>query len=375
MSTVSRPGRAETAAERASRWVRPEVAALDAYRVADASGLVKLDAMENPFPWPGALRDAWLQSLRAIDLNRYPDAAARELRRDLARWLALPPGLDVMIGNGSDELIQLVLLAVGGAGRSAMAPVPTFVMYEHLSRVTGTAFEGVPLSVDLGLDLPAFERAIGRRQPAVLFVAQPNNPTAALFDPADLDRLMSISDGLVIIDEAYHPYSGVSVLGSLADRPNALVMRTLSKVGLAGLRLGMLIGPAAWLAELEKVRLPYNVGTVAQATARFALDHAGLLVGQARAIVAERERVLTALSAMPGVSPYPSHANFVLLRLGQADPDAVHEALRRRGVLVKNVHRPGGPLAGCLRVTIGLANENDAFLAALEQSLRETAQG
>ncbi|MDH3514279.1 MAG: histidinol-phosphate transaminase [Gammaproteobacteria bacterium] len=349
--------------------IRPEVRALKAYHVPDATGLIKLDAMENPYSWPDGTRQAWVEVLRQVALNRYPDPDARRLRARLRAALAVPGGMELLLGNGSDELIQVILMAVSRPGAVVLAPTPTFVMYEMIATFTGMKFAGVPLAEDFALDMPAMTRAIAAHKPAVIFLSYPNNPTANLFAREDVLRVIGQAPGLVVLDEAYHAFAGESFMDQLVRHENLLVMRTLSKQGLAGLRLGVLAGPRAWLAELNKVRLPYNIGTLTQASAEFALTHMVLLDEQAGLIRSEREKLFQALSGMKGTKPWPSRTNFILFRVEKANPDTVFEGLRSRGVLIKNMHAAGGILRNCLRVTVGTPEENASFLEALEAVL------
>ena len=355
--------------EKISRLIRPEIRALKAYHVPDATGLVKLDAMENPYSWPEDVRRQWMKVLQGVVLNRYPDPDARRLRERLRSALAVPAGMELILGNGSDELIQLVLMAVARPGAVVLAPTPTFVMYEMIATFTGMKFIGVPLTADFSLDMPAMLDAIATHKPAVIFLAYPNNPTGNLFASSDVARVIDAASGLVVLDEAYHAFAGQSFMDRLGKHDNLLVMRTLSKQGLAGLRLGVLAGPRAWLAEFNKVRLPYNIGSLTQASAEFALTHLALLDEQARQIRQDREQLFQALGRLPGVHAWPSQTNFILFRVEGRNADDVFEGLRARGVLIKNLNSSGGVLKGCLRVTVGTPSENDAFLKALEAAL------
>jgi histidinol-phosphate aminotransferase len=349
--------------EKISRWVRPEVRALKSYPVPDSRGLIKLDAMENPYGWPESLKPAWLEALRAVNLNRYPDPAAHALKARLRDALAIPPGADILLGNGSDEIIQIVLLALAQPGAQALAPTPTFVMYQQIAVAVGMEFVGVPLAADFALDRVAMLKAIRSFNPAAIFLSYPNNPTGNLFEPSDIEAVLEVAPGLVVIDEAYHAFAEASFIDQLPHHPNLVVMRTLSKQGMAGLRLGVLAGGPAWLAEFDKLRLPYNVGSLAQASVEFALAHQEAFDAQCREIRDERARLYLGLSRLPGVQVWPSRANFILFRV--RDAGTVHAHLRRAGVLIKNLHGAGGALAGCLRVTVGTPEENAAFLAAL----------
>jgi histidinol-phosphate aminotransferase len=347
---------------------RKEVLAMSAYHVADAEGLIKLDAMENPYEWPEDLKTRWLETLRACPLNRYPDPGARRLAAAIKRSAGLDDDAPLLLGNGSDEIIQLLLMALP-QDSAVLSPEPGFVMYRQLSRCLGLDYVGVPLRAeDLDLDLPAMLAAIERHQPKLIFLAYPNNPTGNLFDRAAIEAIVENAPGLVVIDEAYEPFAGASYLGMLGRYPNLLVMRTVSKLGLAGLRLGYLAGSAELLGQLDKIRLPYNINVLTQASAEFALNHKTLFDQQTRLICAERARVFVALTAISGLMPYPSAANFILFRTPPGRANGIFAGLKERGVLIKNLSPQGGILADCLRVTIGKPDENQAFLSALNQS-------
>lgn len=346
-------------------WVRPEIRALSAYHVPDPGNCIKLDAMENPYSWPPALIDAWLARLRDVSLNRYPDPSAQRLQRALRTAMQVPAEMGLLLGNGSDELIQMIVQTLAGPGRVILAPEPTFVMYRLIAQVCGVKFAGVPLMADFQLDLESMLEAIDRHQPAVVFLAYPNNPTGNLFDAAALRHIITASPGLVVIDEAYAAFAAESFMGLLGEHSNLLVLRTVSKMGLAGLRLGMLAGPRAWLGEVDKTRLPYNIGVLTQASAEFALEHSDVLDAQTTQIRSDRAALFTALQALPGLTLYPSEANFILFRTSPGRAEAIFTGLRERGVLIKNLHPAGGALSDCLRVTVGTPAENKAFVDAL----------
>jgi len=348
------------------RLIRPEIRALSAYHVPDPTGLIKLDAMENPYTWPDDIRQAWAEIVRTVELNRYPDPGAHAVKARLREVLAVPEGAELMLGNGSDELIQMICLALARPDAVVMAPTPTFVMYEMIATFAGMRFIGVPLGDNFALDEAALLAAVERERPAVVFLAYPNNPTGNLFDSAAIERLLRAASGLVVVDEAYHAFAHESYMDRLAEFDNLLVMRTLSKQGLAGLRLGMLAGAPAWLAEFDKVRLPYNLGSLTQASALFALEHIDLMDNQTADIRVERERLYQALAALPGLRVWPSRANFILFRSEARAATEVFGALLEAGVLVKNLDRT---LPGCLRVTVGTPEENCAFLGALKHAL------
>jgi histidinol-phosphate aminotransferase len=347
--------------------VRDDVRSMRAYHVPDATGLIKLDAMENPFSLPPDLARELGERLARVALNRYPPADPAGFKRRLAESMGLEPGKALMLGNGSDELIHLMIQACARHQASAstvvLAPTPTFVMYELFARLDGCRFVGVPLQSDFRLDVAAMLRAIDAHRPALVFVAYPNNPTGNLFTRADVDALLDRAPGLVVIDEAYSPFALDTWMPQLAERPNLIVLRTLSKLGLAGLRLGYACADPLWIVEFDKVRPPYNVGVLPLAAADFLLDHFDVLQQQASAIRSERSRLLGALRQLGGLTAFDSDANFVLLRV--SDPDRLFTGLRARGILVKNVSGSHPLLWGCLRVTVGTPQENDAFLQAL----------
>lgn len=354
--------------QRVNEWVRPEIRALKAYHVPEAAGLIKLDAMENPYTWPPALVEEWLAVLRGVTVNRYPDPQARELAASLRAAFNAPAESSLLLGNGSDELIQIILLALARPHSVVLAPLPTFVMYQMLAITAGMHFVGVPLRSDFTLDVPAMITVIERERPAVVFLAFPNNPTGNLFARGDIDAILDVAPGLVVIDEAYNAFAGESFLPDISRCDNVLVMRTLSKQGLAGLRLGMLFGPRLWLDEFDKVRLPYNINTLTQASAHFAMDRLAVLDEQASRIRSERERLSAALGDVDGVEVFPSAANFLLFRTPRPPAD-LFARLIENGVLIKNVAHMHSLLAGCLRVTVGTPGENDAFLHALTRVL------
>ena len=344
--------------------VRPEVLALKAYHVPEAKGMVKLDAMENPYALPEKLRRELADALSRVDLNRYPDPTGEKLRELIARRMKVPAGMGVMLGNGSDELLQIVTLALARTGAVMMYPTPTFVMYSMYATFTGMKAVAVPLRDDFSLDAKAFIARIKSERPALVFLAYPNNPTGTLYPEADVVEVIKACEGVVVIDEAYHAFAGRTFMDRLREFPNLVVMRTVSKLGLAGIRLGYLAASAAWVEEFNKVRSPYNVNVLTQAAAEFMLERLEVLEEQAARIRAEREKLGKDLQALRGVKVFPSAANFFLVRV----PDAarVDASLRSQGVLVKNLH-PG--IAQSLRITVGTPDENRILLTALREAL------
>src|SRR5690242_19385063 len=347
----------------AASLVREEIRALSAYHVPPAEGLVKLDAMENPYALPGALAAEMGARLARVAVNRYPDPAAAGLKRRLREALAIPEGLEILLGNGSDEILQIVAMALARPGAVALAPEPSFAMYRMSAVACGLRYVGVPLKADFSLDEGAMLEAIAATRPAVTWIAYPNNPSGNLFPREAILRLVEASPGLVVVDEAYYPFSGGATLaGEVGRHPNLLLVRTVSKLGLAGLRLGLAAGPRDWIAELEKLRLPYNVNALSMAAAELLLDHRAVLEEQTRAIVAERGRLEAALDRI-GVARFPSAANFVLVRV--KDAPRAFGRLRERGILVRHFHGSHPLLEHCLRLTVGTPQENDRLVEAL----------
>ncbi|MEY4730454.1 MAG: hypothetical protein RL020_1612 [Pseudomonadota bacterium] len=346
--------------------IREEIRAINAYHVPPSSGMIKLDAMENPYPLPVALRDEIAQLAYDASINRYPDPSAAQLKQQLRVAMNIPADMDLLLGNGSDEIIQILAMALH-KNATLLSVEPGFVMFKMIATFCGLNYVGVPLKPDFSLDLDATLAAIAQHQPALIFIAYPNNPTGNLFDADSIEKIIRASNGLVVVDEAYYAFSPESFMPRLSEFPNLAIMRTVSKLGLAGLRLGFLVGRPDLVHELDKLRLPYNINILTQAVASAVLKHADVLQQQAAAIVAERANMHAALVAMPGVTAYASQANFILLRV--KDGPAVFDGLKSRAILVKNLHSAHPFLANCLRITIGTPNENQQFLSALQQSL------
>lgn len=351
--------------------IKPEVLSLTAYRAEEPRpDLIKLDANESPFPLPEELRRELRYALDQVAVHRYPDPKEDRLRSVLAARLQVAPGA-LVLGNGSDELIQLLLLATSGPGTTILAPVPTFSMYKLIARAQGLHFEGAPLGSCFEPDLPRLIETIERCEPKVIFLATPNNPTGGVFSEAEIFKILAVAPGLVVVDEAYGPYAGRTMLPHLVDQERLVVLSSLSKIGLAGLRIGYLVAHPALTAELEKVRLPFNLNAFSQAAAVVLLNHQEWIDANIREVVRERVRVMDRLVALPGVEAFPSAANFILFRTTLPGND-VFEAVLGQGVLVRNLGSVPG-LQNCLRVTVGTKAENDRFLDALTKVLRQGA--
>jgi histidinol-phosphate aminotransferase len=351
--------------------IRDEVRAMAAYAVVPAGDLVKLDAMENPYELPPALARQLGERLAQVALNRYPPSEPVLFKSRLAAAMGVPSDMSLLLGNGSDELIHLVIQACARQGATVLSPWPSFEMYAVSARLDGCRFVGVPLRRDFTLDAPALLATLAAERPAVTFISWPNNPTGNLFDRGAVEAMIeAAAPGLVVIDEAYLPFAQDTWMPQLTRHANLLVLRTLSKLGLAGIRLGYLAGHPAWITELNKLRPPYNVNVLTLAAADFLLDHLAVLEEQAAQLRAERRRLVGQLRELPGVTAFETAANFVLLRVGDAArADTVFDGLRQRGILIKNRTRVHPLLEGCVRTTVGTPAENDRFLDAMRELL------
>ena len=361
------------------RFIRQDVQSMHAYAIQHSDGMVKLDAMENPFSLNSELQAELGKRLGALAINRYPGSRIDDLRAALSGYVNLPQGYGLMLGNGSDELISLLAMVCAVPGAKVLAPEPGFVMYAMSAKLQGLPFIGVPLTADFALDEHAMSAAIAQHEPAIVYIAYPNNPTANLWDTQVIRRLIgqvSAYGGLVVMDEAYQPFSSLSWLDEIrrdpASNSHVLLMRTLSKFGLAGARLGYKLAPMALLNEVDKLRPPYDVSVLNAECALFALEHADVFAAQAKTVCDERSALTQALQAMPGVTPFPSDANMMLARF-EGGPDTatlVFESLKAQKVLVKNVSKMHPLLTNCLRLTIGTPQENQQLLAALAVALK-----
>ena len=350
--------------------IRQDVQSMHAYAIQDSVGMVKLDAMENPHRLPDELQKALGERLGALALNRYPGERVNELRHALAQYAGMPKGFDIMLGNGSDELISLLSMACDVPGASVVSPLPGFVMYAMSAQLQGLAFHGVPLTADFELDEAAMLAAIAEHKPSIVYLAYPNNPTGNLWNDDTIEKIVlaqGAQGGLVVMDEAYQPFASRSYIDRITRHSHVLLMRTLSKFGLAGVRLGYMIGPKALVAEIDKVRPPYNISVLNAECALFALEHTKVFAIQAKDVREQRARLLKELAALPGVKPFPSEANMILVRV----PDAAKtfDGLKAQGVLIKNVSKMHPLLANCLRLTVGTVQENTQLLAAMKASV------
>jgi histidinol-phosphate aminotransferase len=356
--------------ERLQRVIRQDVQSMHGYAIQPSAGLVKLDAMENPFRLPPSLQHELGERLGRVALNRYPAQCVADVIAALTDHVQPPVGCKLMLGNGSDELINLLALACDVPGNKILAPLPGFVMYEMSAKLQGLGFIGVPLSADFELDATAMLAAVREHRPAITYIAYPNNPTANLFDDGVIDRIVAAvgaQDGLVVFDEAYQPFSSRSWMQRMGAHSHVLVLRTLSKFGLAGVRLGYLVGDAALIDQIDKVRPPYNISVLNAEATLFALEHADEFARQAAVLREQRGLLLHTIAQMPGAKPFPSEANMILVRV--PDSKKMFEGMKARGVLVKNVANLHPLLANCVRITVGTPEENSLMIDALKASL------
>ncbi|MCE5262021.1 MAG: histidinol-phosphate transaminase [Deltaproteobacteria bacterium] len=344
--------------------IKKEVLAQKAYAVEKTACPIKLDANENPLALPESLRAEFAARLAAVPLNRYPEAGSPALAARFAR--AFGVGRDqVMIGNGSDESIQVLCTAVARRGARVMIPVPTFAMYRISAQNAGLDVVSVPLDKSFDLDLATMREAAAAYPPALTFLAWPNNPTGNCFSRDRIEKILRDWPGIVVVDEAYFHFSGQTFLPQFDRYDNLVILRTLSKVGFAAMRIGLLVGPAALVHELDKVRLPYNMNAMSQEAAGFYLDHEETFLAQAEEIRSRRDELFAALKSMPGVDPLPTDANFIFFHC-DFDADRVYSALMERGVLIKNFNAPG-VTKGFMRVTVGTREENQRFIEVLQE--------
>lgn len=350
------------------KLVRKEVIDGSGYQQELGPVRIKLDANEFPYSFGRDMGEDLVSLLESTVFNRYPDPQAPKIREIAARSLGVEPEM-IMFGNGSDELIQILLIALAQGKPKAVVPVPTFVMYEISASFLGYQVSRVPLDPDFDLDVAGILKAAKTGQPKVVFLSYPNNPTGNCYSADRIKTLLAEFPGLVVVDEAYYHFSGQSFLPYLADYPHLVISRSMSKIGLAGLRVGFLIAHKELIDELTKVRLPYNLGLFSQQAAALALGNMGPIEVKVQQVIEERENLLSELKGLPRVSPYPSQANFILFRV-DGDANLVHSFLLDRGICIKNLGSVPG-LQGCLRVTLGKPDENRAFLTALKEGLNQ----
>ncbi len=347
--------------------VRDDLRALEGYHSAQVEVEVRLNTNESPFPPPDAWREEFAAGLATIDWHRYPDRAATALRAAIADWHGVATE-QVFAANGSNEVLQTLLLTYAGPGRTVLTFEPTYQLHGHIARITGATVVEVERNPDFSLDVEVARAAVEASQPAVTFLCSPNNPTGRVEDPAMVRALVDATSGLVVVDEAYAQFADWSALDLVSDDVPLVVVRTFSKTwSMAAARLGYMVGPAWLVRRLGDVVLPYHLDAAKQLAGRLALGHVDEMDARVKTIVAERERLIEALARLP-VDVFPSGANFVLFRVTPRTGHDVWQGLVERSVLVRDCSS-WPRLDGCLRVTVGTPAENERFLAALAEVL------
>lgn len=342
--------------------LRPEIRTLKPYSIVETPSRIKMDANESPFDPPEEIRQEISQGLRNIHFNRYPDPGAVTLKKRISEYLQVEPER-LMLGNGSDELIGYLITAFTGQNSGVLFPSPTFSMYGIIARAQGQTAIEVPLDDQFQIDSTVFLQAVRKHSPQIVFLASPNNPTGNGFPEEAVLRILEETHAIVVADEAYIDFSNhPGFIKHLQTTPNLVILRTLSKIGMAALRIGILVSSREVIGELEKVRLPYNINTFSQAAASALLSHPEALKKQIRMIIEERNRLFESMSGIKEIQTYPSQANFILFRTQGAEE--LYRGLLKAGILVRNLNQPG-PLQGCLRVTVGMPEENTEFLEHL----------
>jgi len=345
------------------QWLRSDIRNINAYHVPSAKNMLKMDAMESPFGVPEELKDEFLEYISQSEVNRYPDANAEVLQATLRSLMDIPKDFGVLLGNGSDELIQLLSLACR-SGDLIMSFEPSFVMYELVSNFAQLNYHGMPLDDNFEIDLNATLLAIKSKKPKLIFIAYPNNPTGNSFDYDVIREIIQSTDALVVLDEAYYAYSEKSFLADIENFSNLVVLRTISKIGFAGLRLGLLVGSQETIEQLNKLRLPYNINILTQASANFLLKDKQRIVSNAKIIMNERNRLYDELSLIPNLTIYPSQANFLLVKAENAK--LLLESLKDSGILIKGF-AIGTQLENFIRISVGEAKENNVFLECIKE--------
>lgn len=346
--------------------IRKEVLQQKGYRAGITSYHIKLDANENPFTIPPYLKENLFEEMKKVFLNRYPEAGAIHIRKRFAKHYAVDEDM-IMIGNGSDELIQILCSALADSSSVVMVPVPTFVMYSIIALNAGHVVEEVPLNASFDLDPDTMLEQVTAKSPVLIFLSYPNSPTGNCFNEGTVEAIIEASTGIVVIDEAYGNFARKTLLPLTKKYDNVVILKTLSKVGLAAMRIGFLIGSSSLVRELDKVRLPYNINALSQVAADFYLNHIDIFLSQTTAVIERREELLNGLRKIEGIHPYPSDANFIFFSC-DFDTDRVYRSLIQKGILIKNLNGPG-ILKNCMRVTVGNREENEEFLKTLRKIL------
>lgn len=343
------------------QWLRSDIKNIDAYHVPVSKDMIKLDAMESPFGVPEDLKVEFLKCIEQSEVNRYPEADPSPLKDTLRSLMDIPDEFGILLGNGSDELIQLLALACS-KDDLIMSFEPSFVMYELVSKYVNLEYFGVQLDSNFDINLSDALLIIEREKPKIIFIAYPNNPTGNCFDYDAIIEIIKSTNSMVILDEAYYAYSDKSFLSEISNFPNLLVLRTISKIGFAGLRLGLLIGDQETIAQLNKLRLPYNINALTQTSANFLLQDKQRIINNAQIIIEERRRLAHELSLFSKFKVYPSQTNFILVH--SEDAHSLHTALKENGILIKGFPK-GSKLSDFIRISVSEPVENNILINAI----------
>ncbi|MDC0963456.1 histidinol-phosphate transaminase [Candidatus Pseudothioglobus singularis] len=343
------------------QWLRSDIKNIDAYHVPVSKDMIKLDAMESPFGVPEDLKVEFLKCIEQSEVNRYPEADPSPLKDTLRSLMDIPEEFGILLGNGSDELIQLLALACS-KDDLIMSFEPSFVMYELVSKYVNLEYFGVQLDSNFDINLSDALLIIEREKPKIIFIAYPNNPTGNCFDYDAIIEIIKSTNSMVILDEAYYAYSDKSFLSEISNFPNLLVLRTISKIGFAGLRLGLLIGDQETIAQLNKLRLPYNINALTQTSANFLLQDKQRIINNAQIIIEERRRLAHELSLFSKFKVYPSQTNFILVH--SEDAHSLHTALKENGILIKGFPK-GTKLSDFIRISVSEPVENNILIDAI----------
>lgn len=344
--------------------VRDEIKTLKPYHVKDYPVRIKLDANESTYSLPQEFLDELLLEIRNISFNRYPDPSSLKLREVISRDLGVDKDC-LLIGNGSDELIQSIILTFGGTKERILFPVPTFAMYEILSTALGQVSVKIPLDEEWDLDMDRIKESLSEENPKIVFLSYPNNPTGNCFSEDRILEIIDLSKGIVVVDEAYHDFARKSFLDRLKDYKNLIVLRSLSKIGMAGLRVGMMIADREMIKQVAKVKLPYNVNIISQVIARFILSRKEVVEEQVALVIEERERLLNEMGQLESILSYPTDSNFILFK-EKGHEKRIWDNLLKHGILIRDLSKSEF-LADCLRVTVGQKEENTEFLKVLKE--------
>ena len=343
------------------QWLRSDIKNIDAYHVPVSKDMIKLDAMESPFGVPEDLKVEFLKCIEQSEVNRYPEADPSPLKDTLRSLMDIPDEFGILLGNGSDELIQLLALACS-KDDLIMSFEPSFVMYELVSKYVNLEYFGVQLDSNFDINLSDALLIIEREKPKIIFIAYPNNPTGNCFDYDAIIEIIKSTNSMVILDEAYYAYSDKSFLSEISNFPNLLVLRTISKIGYSGLRLGLLIGDQETIAQLNKLRLPYNINALTQTSANFLLQDKQRIINNAQIIIEERRRLAHELSLFSKFKVYPSQTNFILVH--SEDAHSLHTALKENGILIKGFPK-GSKLSDFIRISVSEPVENNILIDAI----------